>query len=244
LNEDIITIEEYEKTDLSNGLLIMGFPGVTFTGTITAEYLIRALNLKEIGIIMGEIFPPQVSIFENKIIPPMRICAGECGREYDKIAVISSMVPIEDTYSYYFAKKISDWIKEKGLSLSILIMGAPGQGPDVLYVATTKYAWSVGEMLDLKAPSTATLYGFPSALLLEASRRDIDMIFLFVKARERVPNAEAASDALHVISQILDIDINTEPLIEEIKALEENLKNVEEMRKTGTGGGISYRYYR
>jgi len=245
LNRKNVTIEEYERLDLSNELLVMGFPGLTLTGTITAEYLIRALSLKEVGIIIGETFPPAITVSGSKITPPIRICVGEGGRGYDKIAVMSSITIIDDKYAYSMAKLISDWIKEKEISLSILIAGAPGQGPDVLYIATTDYAKSVAEMVGLTSPSNAVIYGFPAALLLEASRRDADLILLLVKARERTPDAEAASDAIKVISHILEMDVNTEPLVEEIKALEENLKNVERMRKTGIlGGGISYRYYR
>ena len=245
MNRKNVNIEEYERLDLSNGLLVIGFPGLTLTGTITAEYLIRALNLREIGIIVGDIFPPAITVSGGKITAPIRICVGECGRGYDKIVVMSSITIIDDKYAYPMAKIISDWIKEKEISLSVLIVGAPGQGPDVLYIATTEYAKSVGEMVGLSSPSNAVIYGFPAALLLEASRRDVDLILLLVKAREKTPDAEAASDAVKVISHILEMDINTEPLVEEIKALEENLKNVEKMRRSETlGGGVSYKYYR
>ena len=49
LHTDSVRIIDFEKIDLSGATVIAGFPSIGLVSTIAANYLIDALNLKQVG---------------------------------------------------------------------------------------------------------------------------------------------------------------------------------------------------
>jgi hypothetical protein len=76
-----ITVIEQKKLDLSNALVVVGFPTVGLVSTIAANYVVSSLELERIGAIYSDFFPPTAVIHESIPMPPVRIYAGDviCG---------------------------------------------------------------------------------------------------------------------------------------------------------------------
>ena len=74
-----IVLEEihmYEDVDLTNSMLIDGFPTVGLVSTIVSSYIVDALNLQRVGGIISKEFPPASVVVGGVPSPPMRIYAG------------------------------------------------------------------------------------------------------------------------------------------------------------------------
>ena len=54
---DDIRIIDFEEVDLDGATVIAGFPSIGLVSTIAANYLIDALNLKQIGCVQSSHFP-------------------------------------------------------------------------------------------------------------------------------------------------------------------------------------------
>ena len=66
-------IEIHESAKLEGATIVMGFPGVGFSSPIAANYLIKKLDMEQVGHVVSGDFPPVASIHEFRPQHPMRI---------------------------------------------------------------------------------------------------------------------------------------------------------------------------
>jgi uncharacterized protein len=66
-------IEIHESADLEGATIVMGFPGVGFSGRIATNYLIKQLEMEQVGHVVSGDFPPVASVHDFKPQHPMRI---------------------------------------------------------------------------------------------------------------------------------------------------------------------------
>lgn len=56
--QEIISVYEYKKLDISNALVMTGFPTVGLVGTIAPRFIINTLKLDLIGAFSSDFFQP------------------------------------------------------------------------------------------------------------------------------------------------------------------------------------------
>ncbi|MEK6977105.1 MAG: PAC2 family protein, partial [Candidatus Hydrothermarchaeota archaeon] len=80
MDRDIVVMEQ-KKVDLSNALVVVGFPTVGLVSTIAANYVVTSLGLERIGAVYSNSFPPATVVHEATPMPPVRIYASKiaCG---------------------------------------------------------------------------------------------------------------------------------------------------------------------
>ena len=74
-----IQICNFEDIDLKGATVIAGFPSIGLVSTIAANYLIDALNLKQIGCVTSSQFPALSVVHTGEPLSPVRIYAGSQG---------------------------------------------------------------------------------------------------------------------------------------------------------------------
>ena len=74
-----VEICNFEEVDLKGATVIAGFPSIGLVSTIAANYLIDALNLKQIGCVTSAQFPALSVVHTGEPLSPVRISAGEQG---------------------------------------------------------------------------------------------------------------------------------------------------------------------
>ena len=79
-----IKIYELKRHDLRGAVVIDGFPSVGLVSTITANYLISALDLEQIGILDSIHFPTVSVVRNSEPLNPVRIYAGEYMKNGDE----------------------------------------------------------------------------------------------------------------------------------------------------------------
>jgi len=71
-----VQICNFEDVDLKNATVIAGFPSIGLVSTIAANYLIDAINLKQIGCVTSSQFPALSVVHTGEPLSPVRIYAG------------------------------------------------------------------------------------------------------------------------------------------------------------------------
>lgn len=116
MNPEDIRIYELSKMDLSNALVIDGFPGVGLVSTIAANYLISVLGLKQIGILDSVYFPTVSVIRDGEPNNPVRIYGSTFKDKDDSvrpIVVFTSEFQIPMPLVKPIASTILDWVQEQ-----------------------------------------------------------------------------------------------------------------------------------
>lgn len=121
--QDEIKIYELHRMDLIDAVVIEGFPSVGLVSTITANYLISMLELKQIGILDSVYFPTVSVIRDGEPYNPVRIYAGSVAIGQDNTQRMLVVFTSEFQPPSYLIKPIAstilDWMQERKCSLLI-----------------------------------------------------------------------------------------------------------------------------
>ena len=115
---DEVEIVEFEDIDLKGATVISGFPSIGLVSTIVANYLIDALNLKQIGALNSPHFPTLSVVHTGEPLSPVRIYAGSL-ENGDKIAVFVSEFKPKPNLINSLSDTIMKWVKEKACAILI-----------------------------------------------------------------------------------------------------------------------------
>lgn len=120
---DEIKIYELLRTDLRGAIVVDGFPSVGLVSTITANYLISALELQQVGI-LDSVYFPTVSVVRNaEPLNPVRLYAGDLKPADEEgkhrlVVFISEFQPPANLIKM-IASTMLDWMHEQGCGMLI-----------------------------------------------------------------------------------------------------------------------------
>ncbi len=121
---DEIKIFSIKRMDLRGSVVIDGFPSVGLVSTISANYLISALELEQIGILDSIHFPTVSVVRGAEPLNPVRIYGGylpteDPEEEGKKLVVFISEFQPPSNLIKMIASTILDWMQEQGCELLI-----------------------------------------------------------------------------------------------------------------------------
>lgn len=223
-----IEIRRYKDINLRDGVVLDGFPSAGLVSSISASYLIAALNLDQIAVLDSPYFPPISLIFDGKPKFPARIHASE----KPKLAVFSAEFTPNPVLDRALGKKILAWSKDHYCRMIVTIVGRPVEDAalttgahDVLAVGSTERARRLIDGAGLEQMRLGMVTGIPGTLLNEGRWENYDVIALVVKAREHIADATAAVKALSALCKLIpDITIDITPLAQEAEKIEARLR--------------------
>ncbi|MBU0497658.1 MAG: PAC2 family protein [Candidatus Thermoplasmatota archaeon] len=230
-----IEIKKFKDMDLSSGTIIEGSPGVGLVSTIAATYLIDYLKLDQICAFDSEDFPPTSMIYASKPKFPARIYASS----KHKLGIFLTEFTPPPLIHRPIAKTLLSWCKEQKVRRVISTEGLPSPSkcapseyqddgnPQVFGVGSNNTARK--EITKAKIPSlkTGMIYGVSGVLLNEGRWGNYPIITLLAEACPELPDALAAARILEALDKLIpEIQIDTKPLYEESKKIEEYLKNL------------------
>src|SRR5690349_13257654 len=132
----MIDIKITEKVNLKGSTLIEGFPGAGLVGPMAISYIIEKLNMKNIGYIESDNFPPLIAIHGDRPMPPVRIYYNEKANIVTILAEFA--IPIDVTHE--LAQKIYSFVKDNEIVRIVSIGGIPSQQPmepDTVFALTS-----------------------------------------------------------------------------------------------------------
>jgi uncharacterized protein len=125
--DDDVKICDFEEVDLKDAIVIAGFPSIGLVSTIAANYLIDALNLKQIGCVTSPQFPALSVVHTGEPLSPVRIYAGNQPRAGKIVVFVSEFKPKPNLINS-ISETIMKWAKDKHCKLLISPEGMVVEG--------------------------------------------------------------------------------------------------------------------
>ena len=243
-----IRIHQTSGKNFKGSTFICGLPGVGLVGNIVANFLVNNLKLEQVGIIDGPAFP-SISVVKDGIPNhPMRLYAGEqiCndGKCNQIVICVSDFVPpVSATKD--LVDCIFDWAKEKGCTSFIVGEGfsIPQKNEDkdsIVYgVSSTEASKDWINNAKVTPFEFGTIGGFTGVMLNQGRLRSVNVLGLLAEVEEDIPDALAASKIIEAIDKLLlEIDLDSKPLLDEAASLEKELQKVTEQVPSDTNNSV------
>jgi len=243
---DDVEIIDFEDIDLSNATVIVGFPSIGMVSTIVANYLIDALDLKQVGALSSAGFPTLSVVHTGEPLSPVRIYAGvlETG---EKIVVFVSEFKPKSHLINSISNTVMDWVSEKGCNLLISPEGMIVEGEkdkfsdeentaDAYVIGSTEQARTMLREKNIPQFKNGIIAGVSGVLLNIGKQAGFDVMAVLAEAHPDIPDAGAAASALNVIAKITGVEINIGPLYDEARRIEKRLQKFHRQAKPMTSG--------
>lgn len=221
-----IDIVQFRPIDIKEPNILVGLPDVGLVGTISISYLVDKLGMEELGYIDSWKFPPLVIIKESTIKNPIRIYGKD-----NNIAVVSDL-PFPQFIINPFFKSLLAWVSSLKPKTMVGITGLATQDriqvnkPEVAGIATASSARNILDEAGVRLLSDGIFSGIYAALIRECCIRSIPCITLFAESYLNFPDPAASLEALAVVSKILKIPIDLEPLKEEAERIKIGMREL------------------
>jgi uncharacterized protein len=255
-----IKISMFKKADLRGATVIDGFPSVGLVSSIVANYIVKVLNLEQIGVLDSEFFPALSLVRRGEPLDTVRIYAGQrVGTEssHDQIVVFISEFQPPPNLIRSIAGAMLDWVQAEKCKvlyspegLVIEREGQPAEGgiPDegmaekvpvappkdieTYGIASTHVGRKLLEDNNIKLFQEGVITGMAGVLLNEGRRRDFEVISLLAEANPAYPDARAAAKVIETLDKlILHIRLDSAPLYDEAGVIEAQIKTVQKQTK-------------
>ncbi len=223
-----------EKPDILDQChsFIAGWHGLGEIGYITVSHIIEDLKLERIATIMSSGAPPFISVQNSQLRLPFEIYGK---KEYDFAIFIPHLQPYRHV-QIEFSEKLSEWIlRQKQLEIAYFIGGVDlrlkSSDSDIQFIPTRKFLEypSFSEKVKLEMKKNLLDPGLfvagPLAIML--GYLDMSMfpaVGLLAYAQRERPDPLGAVAAIKKLNEIVDINVNTEELVQNAQKIEEEIK--------------------
>jgi uncharacterized protein len=134
-----IEIYEYRRLDLRDSFILDGFPSVGLVSTITASYIVAALDMELIGIMDSVYFPTVSVVREGEPHHPVRFYAGDLegpDGDWTRLVVFLSEFQPPSNLIKMICNSMLDWAQEQKCSCllspeGLVIENEATQAPEV-----------------------------------------------------------------------------------------------------------------
>jgi len=219
-----IRFVEYEKLNLSGYTLIEGFPGLGLVGTIAVKYLVERQKFEPAGHIETDFFVPIISIKNGKPVFPSRIFIN---KRKKLVAILSEQI-IPKMKVQHVAKAVVDWIEKKGIKKVISLEGIRTKGgmakTEKIYgIADSEKAKEELKKYNVSIVQDGITTGVTALILLELSQNKKVNSCSLLGNVQIVADYKASAECLKKLNEMLDLNINVEPLYREARETEKAL---------------------
>lgn len=223
-NEYVNMIIEQEVSSKSP-VILAGFPGIGLVGNIVATQIASELKMTQIGTIESRLFPPITVLFDGLTHAPVRIYEDP----QNNFIVVLSDILIHPMIAYDIGKAVIGWAQSLNARLNIPIAGIATMREE-----RTVYAAATGaEQLSLVKDKTETLVtgsisGIAGSIMNESHINKLPALCLLGETQGPTPDPRAAARVIDVVSNILNVNISTQKLVEEADQIETELHKLAE----------------
>ena len=235
---DDVEICNFEEVDLKGATVIAGFPSIGLVSTIAANYLIDALNLKQIGCVTSSQFPALSVVHTGEPLSPVRIYFG-IQNNGEKIVVFVSEFKPKPNLINAISETIMNWANEKSCKLLIspegmVVEGKSAEGEESVEayaIGSTEKARAMLMEKKIAQFKNGIIAGVSGVLLNIGRQSDFNVISILAEAHPNYPDAKAAAAAINVMALLMGVEINVTPLYEESERIEKQLQKFHKQAK-------------
>ena len=209
-----------EDLDVNGLSLITGFHGIGSTGFLALNHLINTLKPDRIGVFETDYLSPISSINSGKIITPFEIY------KKDNIAFLRVAVPPLQGNEIVFLRNVCEIILEKNFKELILLGGLDAQlkkdDSNFRYVKTSSY--KLPKYLSDSTPleDERVIIGPVAQMLNFMDVPNFHTLGLLPFATSIRLDPRAASEAVKILSNIFNLEVEVDTLVEQALELDKN----------------------
>ena len=203
------------------GTAICGFSTVGSVGVITTSHLISALDLDVMGTVLHPHFPAIALIHDSVPKHPVRVYQGE------GLGVFTSEIQFPNEKDVYFGETVLEWFTKGGFDRLIVVDGVVSnelgikEESDLWGVSSTSIGRDSLDNSGIQRIQQGIVSGISGYLIAEGERRGLDVTALLAECNPMYPDARAALIAIEGISELMDMEIPVQGLLEDARAIEE-----------------------
>jgi len=206
------------------GIAVCGFSTVGSVGVIAASHLIRSLDLSPMGTVMHPKFPAVALIHDSVPKHPVRVYQGE------GLGVFTSEIQFPSENDAYFGETVLEWFTKGGFDRLYVVDGVISND---LGIKEESDLWGVSskpsgrEALDtagIKRIQNGIVSGITGYLIAEGERRGLEITALLAECNPMYPDARAALIAIDGLSDLMDMEIPVQELLEDAKEIEQKVR--------------------
>ncbi|MBN2566543.1 proteasome assembly chaperone family protein [Candidatus Woesearchaeota archaeon] len=210
-------------------LIIVGYPGFGLIGTITTEFLIEHLKMRQIGKVRLDHMAPMVAIHQKRLVDPI-------GVFYDNkqnivvLHVVTQAKGIEGEIAKGFLDIADRLDAYRILSLegvgSMLPPEAQPKDTNVYYYTSNDgLKEEIAKKTGYQQLDEGIVIGVTSVLLMDTRR---DLVCFFAEAHSQLPDSKAAAKIIEGLDRYLGLEVDYQPLLASAAKFEAKLKGLME----------------
>ena len=220
-----------EDLDVDGLSLITGFHGIGSTGFLALNHLINTLKPDRIGVFETDYLSPISTINSGKIITPFEIY------KKDNIAFLRVAVPPLQGNEIVFLRNVCEIILEKNFKELILLGGLDAQlkkdDSNFRYVKTSSYKLPKSLSDSTPLEDERIIIGPVAQMLNFMEVRNFPTLGLLPFATSIRLDPRAASEAVKILSNIFNLEVEVDTLIEQALELENDQPELVDNNKSG-----------
>ena len=216
-------IHEMNGIKLKNPVIFAGFVGAGLVGTISVDYIINKLDMKEIGFLRSKHLPPSTVFMQGRLRHPFRLYTNKDGN----ICAIICEIIINREGLYTIASVILDWAEKHGSNEIVILDGVGSSKHDKkAFCAAEVDLCRVMEEHGIKMIPQGFITGISGGILNECLIRKIRGVTLLAKADEKMPDTLASVTLIDAVNKVYGIDVDTKDLKKQKNQIGSELKEL------------------
>lgn len=237
----VYSMPEFKNIVLKNPVLIAGFPGPGLVGSISVNYIIEKLQMKQIGCVESEFIIPGVIYYDGRLRHPFRLYSNQEG----SLCILVCEAPILIRGISSVLNLVMKWCNNNNVQEVLVLGGFSRPGLDNSkrepYIFSSINDYNVQKtsfdrkIIETYLEPTTFIGGIPGGLLSSSLANNIPCTALFIPSRDDLPDAEGAAiiiDEINKITKDEKLKVDTAQLRQEGENLKKRmLEFIESLRK-------------
>ena len=206
------------------GTAICGFSTVGSVGVIAVSHIIQTMELEPMGTVLHPEFPAIALIHDSVPKHPVRVYQG------DGIGAFISEIQFPPQNDVHFGETVLEWFTKGGFDRLIVIDGVVSndlgikEESDLWGVSSTLIGRDTLDNSRIQRIQQGIVSGISGYLVAEGERRGLDVTALLAECNPMYPDARAALLAIEGLTDLLDLEIPVQGLLEDARAIEEKVR--------------------
>ena len=226
-----VKVVETKRTKMKNPVAMVGLIGPGYVGNVASTQVIISLNMEEIAHIESRLIPPTTTITGGKLVPiqPIQIY---CSQQGDYLVIRENdLSSISPAVFRDIGTALVNWLRKKNVKEIIILVGAPaaeGVELKVLGYSTNTRRMQNLQQHDIAQLAEGGISGISAAIIEGSIPKKIPWLILFVTTPMKQLleiNFEAAIKIVDALSNILEVKIGKEALLEQSGHVDEVVKS-------------------
>ncbi len=222
----------------------MELPGIAYIGKISVDYLVQQLKAELIGEVYSKYFPPYVIIKEDGLVELLRnelhLFKDESGRSIVFLTGNSQAYSPEGQYE--IADAVLEWAINNGVkriySVAAYVTERPFEAPNVYCTTTTLALREEAKSHGAQVLDDGIIGGENGIIMGLAKKRNVEGVCLLAETHgyqtptgEFIVDPRAAKAALKVMTSMLNLKVDMEPMEKQVVQMDEAIAKMVEIER-------------